>query len=450
MAIQNLAPDAVLESTNYTTLNNADIDDDPDLPGSDYGTWDTNGNTVCRVSFPTPSITPATGAGLQKFRVHMRRNGATTSAGWSLQLYESGVIVGSALATGTLTNTSPVTVEGTWNASSLGTASGANVECRLEQTSGGTGGTRSGIEVGAVKWAVTYTPTDIPDYGGVTIVSSRTRRPYLRPPQGPWVLNRGSTQACCLVAFYPLNGLLKDRNLVSGRYHLTGVNGGATITAGGPDGGQCHHCTGSDPPTAYSTSGDVPITTWPVTLAGWFNPEAASDPSGGTILANTSDNSSQLGWQIKQNGANVTANVEGSGYVGVSADTVKTIATAGVWYHGAGVFAANNSTAAFLNGGGKGTNGSTANAPSGLDKVIVGALRSTIDAYSFDGKLAHCCIWNRALSDAEVWALYDPATRWDLYYPLGRKVWSFAVGGGGGFQAAWARGCNVIITPGVV
>ena len=30
--------------------------------------------------------------------------------------------------------------------------------------------------------------------------------------------------------------------------------------------------------------------------------------------------------------------------------------------------------------------------------------------------------WNRALTAAEVWQLYDPRTRWDLYYPLRQRT----------------------------
>lgn len=32
-------------------------------------------------------------------------------------------------------------------------------------------------------------------------------------------------------------------------------------------------------------------------------------------------------------------------------------------------------------------------------------------------------VWDRALSAAEVWALYDPATRWDLYWVPGRTLY---------------------------
>jgi hypothetical protein len=157
MATETLAPDAVLVSTNYTTLNIGDVDEDPAANDGSWGTWDGNGNTVASVSFPTPTGAPTPGA-TQTFRVLIRKvaSADAPSTAWSLQLYEGGSSVG-VLATGTTTATDPgEVISGTWDAASLGTADGSAVECRLVQTSGGTGGTRRGIEVGAAAWDVVY------------------------------------------------------------------------------------------------------------------------------------------------------------------------------------------------------------------------------------------------------------------------------------------------------
>jgi hypothetical protein len=158
MATERQGPDGVLDSTNYSTANLADIQDDPDSPDGVFWTWDANGNTICRVSFPTPSGSPTVGADLQEFRAEIRRDGGTgsNSVDWSLELWENGVL-DSVLATGTTTSTSEV-ISGTWNASSLGTADGSLVELALVQTAGGSGqpATRRGLEVGAVEWNVDY------------------------------------------------------------------------------------------------------------------------------------------------------------------------------------------------------------------------------------------------------------------------------------------------------
>lgn len=42
--------------------------------------------------------------------------------------------------------------------------------------------------------------------------------------------------------------------------------------------------------------------------------------------------------------------------------------------------------------------------------------------YLWDGAVAHVALWNRALSDSAVWSLYDPATRWDLYWTKKKSI----------------------------
>jgi hypothetical protein len=160
MPNQRLAPDALLVQTNLAGAV-GDIDDDPDSPD---GAWLThnggNGDTDCRVSFPTPTGNPTVGAGLQEFRVLIRKNASGgNSTTWSLALWENGSQV-SVLATGTVTTTTGEVVAGTWNASALSGADGAQVECRLQQTGGGSSGggsNRRRIEIGAVEWNAEYT-----------------------------------------------------------------------------------------------------------------------------------------------------------------------------------------------------------------------------------------------------------------------------------------------------
>lgn len=52
-------------------------------------------------------------------------------------------------------------------------------------------------------------------------------------------------------------------------------------------------------------------------------------------------------------------------------------------------------------------------------------------------------IYNRTLSAGDVWRLYDPATRWELYESM-QPEW-----GGRTFQAAWAMPGNYQIGTGV-
>lgn len=62
--------------------------------------------------------------------------------------------------------------------------------------------------------------------------------------------------------------------------------------------------------------------------------------------------------------------------------------------------------------------------------------------------LAEVSAWNRVLSDADHWSLYDPQTRWDLYYVPGRRVFFDLAAGGGSFKSAWAARANTVIRAG--
>lgn len=56
-----------------------------------------------------------------------------------------------------------------------------------------------------------------------------------------------------------------------------------------------------------------------------------------------------------------------------------------------------------------------------------------------DGQLADLRIYNRVLSAPEVWALYDPATRYELYQPLSRRVYFIPPAAGAVYKDASAR-----------
>jgi hypothetical protein len=63
--------------------------------------------------------------------------------------------------------------------------------------------------------------------------------------------------------------------------------------------------------------------------------------------------------------------------------------------------------------------------------------------FPHNGALTHFSIWPRQLSDAEVYALYDPATRWDLYWQPKVMVPVFigAAGAHAGPSTAQERRC---------
>lgn len=159
MTAERHAPDALLAQTNLTgTL--AAIDEDPDTPD---GSWLTaqsnNADSICAVSFPTPTGNPTQGAGLQEFRWWARLTANGSSCAWSCFLRENGVRIngGVAIGSGTLTSTTGQVLSATWDAALLGTASGSAVEAELFVTkSGGSPSSRTAGEVGAVEWNAEY------------------------------------------------------------------------------------------------------------------------------------------------------------------------------------------------------------------------------------------------------------------------------------------------------
>lgn len=156
MATETKPPDAVLESTAYSALNLADIDEDPGSPDAAFGTWAGIGNTIARVSFPTPSGTPNTGAGMQTFRAYVKRTvSAAPNPTAGLYLWENGSSK-ALLWSGSITSTTGQLIIGTWDATLLGTPNGSGVELRLVQLSGGTSINRSGVVLGAAAWDVDY------------------------------------------------------------------------------------------------------------------------------------------------------------------------------------------------------------------------------------------------------------------------------------------------------
>jgi hypothetical protein len=182
MATERQPPDALLVQTNLSGAL-ADIDEDPDTPD---GAWLTaisnNADSICVVSFPTPTGNPTVGAGLQEFKFWVRNTANNTAVTWDIYLRESGTRLngGAAIATGTITSTTGQLKTATWNASLLGTANGSLVEAEFDATkTGGAPSVRTTGEIGAVEWNVDYT-----EAGAGRIMSSMVGAGGLAGPGG--------------------------------------------------------------------------------------------------------------------------------------------------------------------------------------------------------------------------------------------------------------------------
>jgi len=246
------------------------------------------------------------------------------------------------------------------------------------------------------------------------IITSRTRRLYGRVPSGRMSINPGSRQAQNLVCFWPMNGsgILDQTDIIKGTV-LTAAS--AMTQNSGPDGSLSLARGGN------LVNSSPPITGTPLSFAGWVFPtnnalnsiliEISTDVSNWFTLE---VNGQQIGDPIRAGASQTGGAFYAATSVGYSLN---------IWQHVCGIFAANNNRAVYLNGGNKATNSSTRN-PSTATSLSVGY--SVPLSQNFNGNFTHICAWNRALTDTEVYQLYDPPTRWELYYPLGKKLYSFA------------------------
>lgn len=96
--------------------------------------------TDLRVSFPTPPSWLTIGAGLQAFRLALRKTTGTPNPTVNVELWENGGSLSTLLTATSITSTLRQTVVAPWNVSLLASGLGAVVECRVVSTVGSTPG----------------------------------------------------------------------------------------------------------------------------------------------------------------------------------------------------------------------------------------------------------------------------------------------------------------------
>lgn len=181
----------------------------------------------------------------------------------------------------------------------------------------------------------------------------------------------------------------------------------------------------------YFEAVTVPVSTTPLSICCWFNSTdwgssndlvAIADASVSNhyfrlrALSNTSGTPRVISARTQQGGNNHQA-------LSTSEYTLNT------WRHAAAVFASASDRRAFLDGGSKGTETSTAT-PANLDVTSIGRVGDSSPGGNMDGRIAEVGMWNVALTDDEIAALASGISplrvrrsSLQAYYPL------FAVGG---------------------
>ncbi len=283
-----------------------------------------------------------------------------------------------------------------------------------------------------------------------------------RRPTGPFRLNSGSPQAKGLLEWYP--GERKGvsafgRSVVTESTYLSLNNRpGIDVVSdlGADDGG----FNGTD--GRYIT---VPLlNSDPVTITGWFfdNTGAGGVPSRamGGLSGAPHDGNWSMGAYLQCatdprtiDCAVVTTSGGAARYTATGTKTVPNKS----WFLFGYTFNPGAGLSSFVNGVPDAVNSTTTTtlrdvslwqhfSTQGLD----GAGGFLDGGLGFCGMVVDARLYRRALTAADHWALYDPATRWDLYWVPGRRAFFDGTGGGGGgFKSAWAARSNVIIQPGV-
>jgi len=140
------------------------------------------------------------------------------------------------------------------------------------------------------------------------------------------------------------------------------------------------------------------ITGPPCTLVAWFNSD--SQTVSQTILSTNNAASTRI--RISIAGA-VAGDPVRAEHTGASfADTTAGY-TAGTWQHAGGVFNTTASRSAFFMGANKGTNttaGGTINAYNRVNVACTYNVGSRLQF--FNGRIAHCALWNVGLADNEM------------------------------------------------
>jgi hypothetical protein len=163
----------------------------------------------------------------------------------------------------------------------------------------------------------------------------------------------------------------------------------------------------------YLSTASAPVTSWPLTMACWFNVANVTTQYVLMCVGKLNDNERfvlQAAGHLA--GDPVATNYIESGGTSYRADST-TGFSANTWTHACAVYTSASSRTAYLNAGSGGTNtGSATLSNSGINSVLIGAQSNiSFPATSHtSGLIAEVGIWNAALTAAEIASLADGMT----------------------------------------
>ena len=240
----------------------------------------------------------------------------------------------------------------------------------------------------------------------------RPARRIYRPPEGPFEVNWASPQAANLVAWMPV---LSDGNGPVLRERIRGVS----LAAAGDyawASGERNAAFQTNGTNAYaSVAVPLSVLTDQMSMSCWINPSTL--PQQTALFLNNGTSSVGWGICIGPNANNDVLGVLANGRYWNSSGW--SFPAAGAWYQ-VTVTRRHPNWRYYVNGVLVNTSANTdpPYTPTTSFYVGYGAFAGRFWA----GLLSDVRVYNRALSDADAWQLYDPATRWELYQPM-RRMW---------------------------
>ena len=258
------------------------------------------------------------------------------------------------------------------------------------------------------------------------------------PPHWPYTLNHGSPQAQGLVAWWPMDphGAATVFDLSpKGVYPLTcqGATWGVATVAGVP----CLKFVRAS--SQYAAVATTPVLAVPLSITAWVTSVDTTNSQEVVSIADTGSSFNSFRLNFGGNAVGDPVRAVTSKDAGSAIAVTTTGYVAGVEVHAAAVFAAIDLRAAYINGGSKGTE-TTSTIPAGIDAIHVGRNHGAAPSNYFDGSIRDVRIYNRALSAAEVYAAYDPSSRYDLYYQLRQRSYFLpAAAGGDAVPQCWTQ-----------
>lgn len=273
-----------------------------------------------------------------------------------------------------------------------------------------------------------------------------------RPPQWDAVeINRDSQQAQGLVAWW----LTRSWDAVNCRgQDMTGVYpgtvAGAVTARADATRGWYYNSDGAAGSYILFGTGN-PANPAAITLSAWILPQPSMAAANGYILGKGADNVANSYGLFLATTSGAVSSMNAA--MLANTDVIATAASVGAGKVGGGVWhllvgtikgsAINMYVDGLRYTGSATTRGGETLVTSATQLRIGGQNRASYN-YPFKGAIQDVRIYNRVLTAGEIQALYDPATRWELYQggPQ-RRVWANEITPPvSGFKAAFAAGVN--------